>query len=731
MTSTGCDSNAVASASRFGPKDEPAAGAAVRVAEAADGIRIAADVGGTFTDIALLTSGGLLAMQKVLSTPPDFAEGVLDGILALLRALEIDPGRITSVLHGCTVATNAILEERGAKTALLTTRGFRDVLELRRIRIPKLYDPHWRRPTPLVPRHLRLEVRERMAPDGRVLRVMETPDIYAAAERIKQEGVEAVAVCYLHSYVNPTHERRTAEILAAELGDRFITLSSDVLPEIREYERTSTTVINAYIGPTVRRYIASLMERLGGVGIAGRLLIMQSNGGMIDAQSVLRQPVSIVEGGPAAGVIGARHFALSTDRRDLITLDMGGTTAKASIVENGRILTTNEYEVGGGISATNPLVRGGGYALKTPVVDISEVGAGGGSIVWVDKAGHVKVGPQSAGARPGPVCYDCGGDEPTLTDANLVLGYLNQRAIAGGTVAVNAAKAQASLQERIASRIGLPLLETAYGAHIIANAAMIRAVKGVTTYRGRDPRNFALLAFGGNGAVHGAELARAMQVQRVIVPGAAGIFSAVGLLVADVSVTHSLAFVHNLADVDAETMRSVYVGLERVLLDRLGRPPEHVRFLRQAELRYSGQAYELTVGVPDGELGYETTRLLTQAFEDEHQRTYGHCFPGQKSIQAVALRLTATVISEVATPLGRVAWANPGLLPGTARNSYFGPARGSVLTPVISRSALSARPRLGPIIIEEYEATVVVPPGDSARLDAWGNIEIDIDLGNR
>jgi N-methylhydantoinase A len=728
VASSGLDPDAAAAASPISWRREHPIPGDKRSFGTVDELRIAADVGGTFTDIAVLTPAGLLATQKVPSTPPDFAEGVLSGILTLLDTLKIHPSRVKSVLHGCTVATNAILEGRGAKTALLTTKGFRDVLELRRIRIPKLYDPHWRKPPPLVPRQLRLEVRERVAPDGRVLVPMETADIREAVQRIRQEGVEAVAVCYLHSYLNPDHERRTGEILEAELDGLFVTLSCDILPEIREYERTSTTVINAYIGPAVRHYIASLIDRLRAAGISGHLLVMQSNGGMIDSATVLRQPVNIVECGPAAGVIGALRFSATTEMRDLITLDMGGTTAKASIVEDGRILTTDEYEVGGGISASSPLVKGGGYALKMPVIDISEVGAGGGSIIWIDKAGHMRVGPQSAGSRPGPVCYDGGGVEPTLTDANLVLGYLNQRALAGGTVAVDVQKARAVLQERIASRLGLPLLETAYGVHIIANAAMIRAVKSVTTYRGRDPRTFVLLAFGGNGGIHGAELARAMQVPRVIVPAGAGIFSAVGLLVADVSITHSAAFLRDLGEADPAAMQAIYDRLEHVLSERLGRPRQQLRFFRQAELRYIGQAFELTVGVPNGELVSNTNFLLAQAFEDEHQRTYGHRFSGRKSVQIVTLRLTATVVGDVPTPLGKPASSSADPPRGTARNSYFGREHGNVLTPVIGRSALTSTPRKGPLIVEEYEGTIVIPPRASARLDHWGNVEIDIAL---
>ena len=494
--------------------------------------RVSADIGGTFTDIAFLSSEGILATRKLLSTPANYADAVITGITELMAELDLPLADIAEVIHGCTVAANAILEYKGAKTALLTTKGFRDVLELRRIRTPRLYEPLHAKPPALVPRNLRFEIDERLDAQGRVVTPLNVEDVHRAVARIKAADVESVAVCLLHSYVNPEHERAIGEILRAELGDLFISLSVDVLPQIREYERTSTTVINGYVGPPVSTYLKSIIGQLEDAGAGGRLMIMQSSGGVLDAASVLDKPAQIVECGPAAGVVGAAHLSTTAGYGNVITFDMGGTTAKASIVEGGELSIADEYEVGGDMSSTSKLIGGGGYALSLPVIDISEVGAGGGSIVWLDRAGSIKVGPQSAGAAPGPACYSLGGEEPTVTDANVVLGFLNPRALARGTVPIDAARARTAI-EKIAEPLGRDATETAYGIHILANANMLRAIKAVTTYRGRDPRDFALMAFGGSGGVHAGALARELRARRVIVPPAGGVFSAVGLLLAN------------------------------------------------------------------------------------------------------------------------------------------------------------------------------------------------------
>lgn len=399
-------------------------------------LRIAADIGGTFTDIALIRADGTIATRKLASTPDDYARGVVEGIIELVGIEGLNPSEIREIMHACTIATNAILEGKGARTALITTEGFRDVLDMRRIRVPRLYDPLYEKPAALSPRKWRFEVAERLDYRGHVLTPLDEDTVLAAIRQISDQGIEAVAVCLLHSYANPAHERRIGALLAEHLPEVFVSLSVDVLPEIREYERTSTTVINSFVGPPVKSYLDSLRDRLAAAGLPSQFFMMHSAGGIVDSRTVVAKPAQIVECGPAAGVIGARAVMQELGFTDAITFDMGGTTAKASLIENGQLLRADDYEVGGGISLSSKLAKGGGYALKLPVIDISEVGAGGGSIVWRDRAGALKVGPYSAGARPGPACYNMGGTEPTVSDANMVLGYLNPESLAGGAVAV-------------------------------------------------------------------------------------------------------------------------------------------------------------------------------------------------------------------------------------------------------------------------------------------------------
>lgn len=689
--------------------------------------RIAADIGGTFTDIAVLTDTGRLATWKLPSTPPNFADAVVTGVTRLLDTLGAPLDRVEQVLHGCTVATNAILENKGAKTALITTRGFRDILELQRIRVPRLYEPLYQKPVPLVPRSLRLEVTERLDADGSVHVPLDEADVAAAIAVLKEEGVEAVAVCLLHSYLNPAHERRIGEMLREALPGLYLSLSVDVLPQMREYERTSTTVVNSYVGPPVASYMQAMVDKLGSAGVGGRLMVMQSSGGIIDAQSVIGRPAQIVECGPAAGVIGARQIGALSGYDDLISFDMGGTTAKASIIEKGQLSMAAEYEVGGGLSSSSALGGGSGYALKLPVIDISEVGAGGGSIVWIDKAGALKVGPESAGAVPGPACYGIS-DHPTVTDANVVLGYLNPTALAGGTVPIDAGLARAAIERRVAGPLGRTLMETAYGIHLVANANMMRAVKAVTTYRGRDPRAFAMIAFGGNGGIHAVGLARALQIKEVIVPVGAGVFSAVGLLFSNLELNELAPFRQLVAEASLDRARDVYEELKGRILSVLAVPAESVVFQPLADVRYKGQAFELTVPVDPAVLApgadEEVRAALAAAFKAEHVARYGHDFNGAFAVEIVNLRLVGTVATAAKAQGGAAnAEAEP---PVATRQVYFGPELGQVETPVIRRAGLTRTARQGPFIVEEYEGTAVVPPDCTARLDAAGNVVITL-----
>jgi N-methylhydantoinase A len=686
------------------------------------GYRVGVDIGGTFTDIVMLADDGAIHARKVLSTPADYGDGIIDGVDGMLQELDVDPGAVRDLVHATTVATNIILEQKGARTALVTTRGFRDVLEMRRLRIPVLYDLQYKKPPPLVPRQLRLEVSERMGPAGIAWRPLDEADVEAAAERLAAAEVDAVAIALLHAYANPAHERRVAEILRARLGGGvFITCSSDILPEMREYERTSTAVVNAYVGPAVGRYIETLVGRIGELGVTGPIQVMQSGGGIMPARAAVEKPAFIVESGPAAGVIACARLARRAGHPDAISFDMGGTTAKAAMVEDGEPARTMEYEVGAGINLSSKLVKGGGYPIKLPFIDVSEIGAGGGSIVAFDEVGSLKVGPRSAGSDPGPVCYGRGGTVPTLTDAFLLLGYLNPRALAGGSVPIDIEAARRVFGDQVATPLGLPLQEAAHGVYELAAATMTRAVKAVSTYRGRDPRRFALIAFGGNGPVVAPALARALEMPLVLVPPAPGVFSAVGLLFsAPVQETVRSIF-KRVASLDPARIDAHFAALEaegRAALLREGHAPSAIETRRIGEFRYAGQAYELGVSA-EGALPEAVDR-----FHAEHERTYGYRSESE-SVDLVSVRVVASVRGDGADEsLAQLVPAPGGARAASTRLAYFGRKHGLVETPVIERAALAAAPRPGPVIIEEYDATCVVPPDASVRLDAGGNIEV-------
>lgn len=691
------------------------------------GYRVAADIGGTFTDIVLLADDGTVAIRKVPSTPSDYSVAILTGIRALLAERGLETGKVEEVLHASTVATNAILEGKGAKTALITTAGFRDVLEMRRIRMPRLYEPLYRKPPPLVPRRRRYELKERMGPNGEILMPFDREAAEALVAELAASDVDAIAVTFLHSYANPLHEQMMGELLRKALPDRFVSLSIEVLPEIREYERTSTTVINAYIAPTVTRYLRSLRRQLDEAGLKGRLLMMQSSGGILDVERVIEKPAQIVESGPAAGVIGAMRVAHACGYPNLITLDMGGTTAKAAVIEDGKLISTDEYEVGGGISLSSRLVKGAGYVLKLPVIDVSEVGAGGGSIAWIDAGGGLKVGPQSAGSVPGPVCYNAGGSEPTVTDANVVLGFLSPTAIAGGTLAIDYKGALRELDNKIARPLERAPRDIATAIHQLANATMVRAVKAVTTYRGRDPREFTLIAFGGSGGVHAVGVAQALGVKRVVVPPAAGVFSALGLLFSPIELALSQAFLRQAQSAVPDDIEAVFQQLEAHAVEQLAYAAERIAIRRRMDLRYAGQAFELTVALPEGPLTAEQIAAAVEAFEQEHERTYGHRLTGESIKEIVTLRITGTVRTERDTRLDVRKLIAEQERPAGQRLAYFGGDAGAHETPILARAALLAGPRRGPVIFDELDATLVVPPGATASLDEHGNIVVDLD----
>ena len=696
--------------------------------------RIGVDIGGTFTDIVALGADGSVLTRKVSSTPTDYGQGILDGLDAVLREAGIAPSDVGDVVHATTVATNAVLEGKGAKTGLVTTAGFRDVLEMRRIRVPDMYNLDYRKPAPLVPRRLRREVVERMGPRGEVRTALDEPSVRAAARRLRDEEVEAVAVALLHAYANPAHELRVAEILREEMpADTFVSCSHDVLPEIREYERTSTTIVNALLGPIVSQYLATLAARLQALGIAKPLQIMQSNGGLMSARRAADTPARILESGPAAGVIAAARAGRLAGSENLITLDMGGTTAKTAIIENGEPAKTTEYEVGAGINLSSRLLRGAGYAIKLPFIDVSEIGAGGGSKVWFDRGGLMQVGPQSAGAVPGPICYGAGGDEVTLTDALVTLGYLNPDHLLGGGLALDAQRAARAIDAQVCARLGRPRIEAAHGIYTVAASNMMRAVKAVSTFRGRDPRDFTLFAFGGNGPVVAMEIARELEMPRLLVPPSPGVFSALGLLVSEPEHESLQTLFGRLDETAPESISQAFERLEADMQQRLvedGHDPGAMLVQRFADLRYARQAFELTVPVTGDMRDPTALARMEAAFHEEHQRTYGHKSEGSP-VEMVNIRIRMTAPSNAADTieLARLLapHANDAAAAPRSRMAWFGPEIGGVETPVVGRRDLIGAPRAGPLIVEEYDATCIVLPGYSARVDSNANIDIRVD----
>lgn len=695
--------------------------------------RAGVDIGGTFTDIVLAGSDGSIHTKKLSSTPADYGVAIVSGLQSLLEELHATAAQIEELVHATTVATNTILEAKGAKTALLTTEGFRDVVEIGRLRLPTLYDLNYSKPMPLVPRRYRYEVVERVLSSGSIETPLDEASVVRIAEQLRRERIESVAICLLHSYANPTHEIRIRELLRQELGpDVYLTCSHEILPEIREYERTSTTVVNAYLGPVVVGYLKSLIDKLRAIGMTGPVRIMQSNGGVMTASSVMEKPASIIESGPAAGVIAGAHVASASGYLDTITIDMGGTTAKAAMIEGGQPARTTEYEVGAGINLSSKLVKGGGHAVKLPFIDVSEIGAGGGSKIRIDNGGLIQVGPDSAGAVPGPVCYDAGGTTPTLTDAVVTLGYLNQRHLAGGELLIDAVKAHRAIETVVAKPTGVEILEAAYGVFSIAAATMTRAVKAVSTYRGRDPREFALFAFGGNGPIIAHAIAALMGMKRIIVPPNPGVFSALGLLYSHIqheSVQTLMARLETLrsSDLTAPLSRLAARVAQTMLAE--GSAAADVDIAYSLDLRYAGQAYELTVPIScDGtELHIDG---IVDAFHREHERTYGHA-SRTDPIEIVNLRASGTLRSqrELVYDGTKAILGNRvrGQVEPTIRTAYFGKDWGLIETQVVPRSALSSTKRPGPLIIEEYDSTCLVPPGASAIIDSNRNIVIELE----
>jgi len=691
--------------------------------------RVGVDIGGTFTDIVLMDESGGVLTKKISSSVDNYAQAIVDGLAEVFETHGLSGQDVLEVLHGTTVASNAILEHKGAKTGLIGTKGFRDVLEIRNLRMPRLYDLNWEKPAPLVDRYLRLVVDERVNTKGEIINELDPAEAEAVVDRLLGEGVEVIAVSLINSFANPKHEKMLKEIIQRKAPDLPVCISFDVLPEIKEYERTSTTVINAYLLPIVSYYLKNLQSEFADASITAPLLLMQSNGGLMTAEAAGRLPCNIVESGPAGGVVGGYAFGGKVGLKDIITFDMGGTTAKASLIENGEYTRSLEFQVGGGILTGSRLMTGSGYLLKVPAIDLAEVGAGGGSIVWIDAGGSMQIGPQSAGADPGPVCYDIGGVDPTVTDANVILGYLNQEYLVGGELKIDASRSHQVFTDSIAKPMGLSVEHAAYGAHQIAISNMIRAIRAVSSERGRDPRQYAMVPFGGNGPLFAAGMARELQMKQIVVPPSPGLFSSFGLLYADVEHHYSRTVQRVVRDMDPPALTDVWRTLEDQAREQLkidGFSADQMRFRRSANMHYKGQIFELTVPAPDGDFDKSKVAQLEEAFGQEHERTYGHRAGPEEPVELVNAQLIGMGIPDrprIPEKVTAERRGPTGALPN--RKAYFGPEAGWLDTPVIHRADL-AEARPGPCIVEEYDATCLIPPGANAHLDKNGNIIIDL-----
>ena len=679
--------------------------------------RVGVDSGGTFTDICLVdeASGGI-RVWKVPSTPDDpsraIALGAVDG---LRNAAHADPSDVAYFGHGTTVATNTLIQHRGAPTGLITTDGFRDLLEIGRQRRPHLYDLQADKPPLLVARALRAEVAERLRHDGRVEKPLDEAQVRTVVRQLKAAGIRALAICFLYSYVDPRHEQRVRHIVEEEFADAFVTCSHEVAPEFREYERLSTVVVNAYLGPVMQGYLAGLGPRLAQAGLRVTPHITQSNGGVMSFEAARAQPVRTVLSGPATGVVGGLEVGRLAGFDRLITFDMGGTSTDVALIEDGRPKLAGEMEVHG-------------YPLKTPALDIHTVGAGGGSVAFIDAGGLLKVGPRSAGAVPGPVCYGLGNDEATVTDANVVLGTLNPEHLLGGRMPIDHGRAAAAIA-RLATSLRLDAMATAQGIVSIVTANMAKAIRVISVQRGHDPREYTLVAFGGAGPLHAARLARELEIPRVLVPRHPGILCALGLLLSDLKTNYAQTRLTRLADDAVPRMIETVAMLEAraaAWFEREG-IPEAARTLRRGvDMRYAGQNYELPVPWPDAPSPTTLVKELTAGFERAHEQMYGY-IASEEPIQAVTFRLEAVGAvrrAELRAEPRALDDARAAIV--AHRNVWLAEANDVVPCPVYDRAKLgNGHDFAGPAIVEQMDATTLILPAQRARVDQYANLVIE------
>ena len=688
-------------------------------------IRVGIDIGGTFTDLVLVDDRtGAVTVGKLLTTPRNPADAVHEGFAMAVTAGAVSAADVTRVVHGTTLVTNAVLERKGARTALVTTAGFRDTLEIATEHRYDMYDLEIERPAPLVPRKLRLEVPERMYADGTVARPLDAAALPGLAEVVRAAGVESVAVCLINAYENGEHERRVAEGLRALLPGVPVTISSEVNPEIREYHRTVTTVLNAYVMPLIGRYVHELAARLQETGFRGDVFLMLSNGGICTADTARRFPVRLIESGPAAGALIAAQVGQQAGHPNLLSFDMGGTTAKACYIEGGQPLTSPTVEV----AHVYRFKPGSGFPLQVRSIELIEIGAGGGSIARVDDLGLVRVGPDSAGSDPGPACYGLGGTAPTVTDADLLLGYLSPAFFLGGKMTLDAERAARAVDTHVARLLGLTTVEGAHAIHRLVNENMASAARVHAIERGKNPGAYPLFAFGGAGPVHAVGVARILGARQVIVPIGAGVASAAGLLTAPFAFDFVRSYRSRLDAVDWQRVRRLFDDMAAeglAIMSRAGLLPEAVTVRRLCAMRYAGQGSELEVRLDPESLGATAAAAIQAEFERVYREHYRTVVPGVPT-EVLTWRLS------VAGPCQSVTVRLPAHGPGVAQKGerpvYFGRAAGWVSTPVYDRYALPPGARLrGPAIVEERESTTVVDPGAAVDVDAQQNLIVTIE----
>ncbi len=686
--------------------------------------RLGVDIGGTFTDVVLLDlEERANYVGKVLTTPESPADAVIEGLKKILSEHGVSPSAIDSPIHGTTLVTNAIIERKGAKTALITTKGFRDSVEIGTERRYDLFDIFMEKPAPLAPRALRLEVAERLDPEGNVLTPLDENEARQALEKLADMGVEAVAVTLLHSFLNPVHERRMEALLREQAPDIVTSISSEVTPEIREFHRSSTTLANAYVRPIMRTYLDLLSRRILEEGVERDMYIMLSNGGIATVDTAKSFPIRLIESGPAAGAMAAAYYGRQLDIRNLISFDMGGTTAKTCFVEDARPATVTEFEV----ARVYQFRKGSGLPVKVPVIDMIEIGAGGGSIARVDELGLLKVGPESSGADPGPACYGRGGKQPTVTDADLLLGYLNPEFFLGGEMDLDLDAANVSV-DRLAKTLNLERIQTAWGIHEVVNENMANAARIHGIEKGKDVQRYALMAFGGAGPIHAAHVAEKLRIETLIAPAGAGTLSAFGMLTAPISFDFVRTKIMKLDDLDPDVLNAIYDELEaegRAVLDRSGVPEDRMTFRRTADMRYEGQGHEIMVPLRSGEMSAETEEEIRKSFEDAYRAIYQRLGPNVP-VEALNWRLVASgetpdldLRPTEAASLAVEEAKKP------SRLVYFPSWKEMRVCDIYDRARLTPGAAIaGPAVVEESESTVVVPPGWDAHVDEFCNLAL-------